>query len=138
VAILDRLFNFTPLAAGQDIGAVAVGTADSTDIVNYGAAVDWSQGRPLFLHVRIADEAVVGTTSTVSWELQDSADGASFAAITPMQIKTIAIPEATLVKGYQIMKVALPVGIRQYLKLVITVAVNNLSAGMYHGWIGLE
>ena len=106
------------------------GNAILGDVIDLGALTlrNLGDGEPMYLVIQI-DTAVVGTTSTVQWQLvSDSA--AALTTSKTVHLDTGAIPEATLVAGYT--KVyALPneATYERYLGIWQTVAVNNLSAG---------
>ena len=125
-------------------GQVINTTEDSTDSVDLGAGKDFAfnantqdhgvQGN-MWLNI-VVTTAFVGGTS-VAFELQDSADDSSFAALTapksPITVAATAV--ATLVAGFLVLRVPLPPTIRRFTKIVYTV-VGSPSAGAVDAWVG--
>lgn len=85
--------------------------------------------------VILVDTAIVGTTSTVQWQLCSDST-ANLATSKTVHFDTGAIAEATLVAGYRVCAVKLPAGsYERYLGIWQTVAVNNLSAGKINAFL---
>lgn len=108
-----------------------VGNAILGDVIDLGANPtlrDIGNGEPLYLVIQV-DTAVVGTTSTVQWQLASDST-ANLATSKTVHVDSGAIAEATLVAGYTLIY-PLPIGAtyERYLGIWQTVAVNNLSAG---------
>lgn len=131
--VLDDLLEFCDATS-----AVAnVGNAIVGDVIDLGANPtlrNLGAGEPLYLVIQV-DTAIVGTTSTVQFQLCSD----SVAALTTSKtthIDTGAIAEATLVAGYTLVY-PLPVTAtyERYLGIWETVAVNNLSAGKINAFL---
>lgn len=114
-----------------------VGNAILGDVIDLGATPtlrDLGNGQPIYLVIQV-DTAIVGTTSTVQWQLCSDST-ANLATSKTIHLDTSAIAEATLVAGYTI-AIALPIAAtyERYLGLWQTVAVNNLSAGKINAFL---
>jgi len=136
--ILDERNEF----ADATVLPTATGRSLVGDVIDLGVARDIGQyGVPLYFVVQIA-AAVVGTTSTVSFELVSDAQAAiATNGTATVHYATAAIPEATLVLGYQVAKVPLPLenpAYERYLGVISNVAVNVLSAGAINAFLTLH
>ncbi|WP_287372426.1 Bbp16 family capsid cement protein [Prosthecochloris sp.] len=69
-----------------------------------------------------------GGAATVAAVLQDSDDNSSFADVLVGK----AHPKASLVKGFEMLNTKLPIGIRQYSRVVFRVATAALTAGKFN------
>lgn len=120
------------LLFSDDQAETTVAAHDSTNTIDIGVATpNFGGATPKWVNI-ILTAAIVGTTSTVSFGLYDSADHSSWTQVWA----TPAIAEATLVKGWSL-PLAIPAEIRRYLKMVYTIAVNVLTAGTISSWISL-
>ena len=71
--------------------------------------------------------AATGGASNVTFSLQDSADGSSYATI----LSSVAIAKGTLVAGYVAFEAAMPAQTRRYLRGYYTVDTNDLTSGKF-------
>lgn len=131
--ILDELLEF----ADATSCVANVGNAILGDVIDLGATPtlrNLGAGEQLYLVIQV-DTAIVGTTSTVQWQLASDST-ANLATSKTVHIDTGAIAEATLVAGYTLIY-PLPVTAtyERYLGLWQTVAVNNLSAGKINAFL---
>lgn len=100
---------------------------------------DVGMGKPVFVNIIMTEAAAAtGGSATSTFEVHDSADDgngapASFAKI----LSTTTIDKATLVAGWK-WSFALPPGTRRHLKVVNTVASNNMTSGKYTAWLSGE
>lgn len=134
--ILDERLEFA-----DALSCVAnVGNAILGDVIDLGASPtlrDIGNGEPLYLVIQV-DTAVVGTTSTVQWQLASDST-ANLATSKTVHLDTGAIAEATLVAGYtKIYALPVEATYERYLGLWQTVAVNNLSAGKINAFLTRE
>lgn len=121
----DRLEFADALSCGANVNAIL------GDVIDLGATPtlrDIGNGEPLYLVIQV-DTAIVGTTSTVQWQLASDST-ADLATSKTVHLDTGAIAEATLVAGYTI-AIALPIAAtyERYLGIWQTVGTNELSAG---------
>lgn len=140
MAIQDAKLRFSDGQAETTVAA-----HDSTNIINLGAGYDeWKAAliadygeaaKELYLHVIVSTTFTSGGSATLQVALQDSADGAAFAATSP-PVATAAIAKASLVAGYELLRVKLPSDLRQYVKLVYTIGTAAMTAGAVDAWIG--
>lgn len=134
--ILDERLEFA-----DALSCVAnVGNAILGDVIDLGATPtlrDLGNGEPLYLVIQV-DTAIVGTTSTVQWQLASDST-ANLATSKTVHIDSGAIAEADLVAGYTLIY-PLPIAAtyERYLGLWQTVAVNNLSAGKINAFLTRE
>ncbi len=110
-----------------------VDTHESTNVVDLTSALaDVGSGTPVFLNIEI-HTACVGTSSTVAFALEDSADDSTFNAV----YSTPAIAEATLVAGFRVLRMPLPKGLRRYIRVSYTIGTAVLSAGKFNAYLDL-
>lgn len=132
------------LLFAEDLAPGAVGAHDSTNIVDLGIGTDGfgtaansdpGAGGDLFLNIVIPTAiAATGGAATVAWKLQHCATvGGSY---EDTNIQTPAIAKASLTAGKVVCSQSLPAGLMRFLKLVCTVATNDITSGAYSAWIG--
>lgn len=111
-------------------------TAPSTNVIDLGAVRDVGKGNELELLIAVTTTVLAaGGASTTTFSLQtDTAEGFG-TAVTLWT--SAAIGKADLVAGYQI-KVRVPRGVKRYLRLLYTVATNDLTAGAFTAGILLD
>lgn len=125
--ILDERNEFADaLSCVANIGNAILG-----DVIDLGATPtlrDLGNGRPLYLVIQV-DTAVVGSSSTVQWQLASDST-ANLATSKTVHLDTGAIAEATLVAGYtKVYALPIEATYERYLGIWQTVATGNLSAG---------
>lgn len=107
-------------------GQAITTTADSTNIINAGQA-GVNNGEPIELLLQVEDSFTAAGAATLTVSLVTGTDEAFTSPET--LVTTAAIPKATLVRGYQLPISFLPSQIKQYFKLVYTVATGPMTAG---------
>ena len=123
----DRLF----FSDKQSLIKGSSGDIDSTRTLDFSAVdPDPGTGRPVFLNIAVIT-AVAG--GSVNFVLKDSADDNTFAAV----YETGAITAASLTAGKKVLRMALPEGIRRYLKVVYT-AGAAITAGDVSAWLDIN
>lgn len=125
--ILDERTEFADaLTCVANIGNAILG-----DVIDLGATPtlrDLGNGEPLYLVIQV-DTAVVGSSSTVQWQLASDST-ANLASSKTVHLDTGAIAEATLVAGYtKVYALPIEATYERYLGIWQTVATGNLSAG---------
>lgn len=142
MSIQDAIFGI--FSGAQDLTA----TADSETTLDLGAGEDafgtavtdpeLGEGRPCWLNVQVGDTALAssGRTATLTVDLYTDADNLS--TFTKALTLAITIAEASLVAGYRIASVPLPMGLLRYNKLTYTVGTEDFISGNINAWIGLE
>lgn len=133
--ILDMHNLFTGVLAdgtkAQAITTQAVGTVASTNVIDMGAAqID----ADLSLVVTPTVTFTSAGAATVAFALQDcdTVDGTYVTVVT-----TGAIPVATLAAGY-VIRLAVPPNVRQFTKILVTVAAFDLTAGTFLAGYNLD
>jgi hypothetical protein len=107
-------------------GQAITSTASSTYELDMGVAdPNQGAGRPLTLEIDVDTAFTASGAGTLTVALQHSAAGSSYTTIWT----TPAIGKATLVKGYQIIKMALPHTFMRFLQLLFTVTTGPMTAG---------
>lgn len=111
-------------------------TASSTKSLDLATATrNIGGGQSIELVIQVATTvAASGGASNVTFSLEDSADNSSFA----VAVATVAIPKATLVAGYEALRIRLPLGLRRYIQVGYTVDTNNLTAGAFNAYLALD
>lgn len=109
-------------------------TAVSTYSVDTGAPDSKiGGGTPVYLNC-VVDTAFIGQGSTtLTLALQDSADNSAYDDV----LITGPIDEAELAEGKTVLKVALPCGLRQYLRLNYTVGSGPFTEGKVNAFLSL-
>ena len=133
--IIDKLLEFGDAANAF----VNVGTAVVGDVIDLGAAPTLQNiggGEPIYLVIQV-DTTIVGATSTSEFKLvSDSTSNLTTSPTT--HFSSGALPVATVVAGYQVCAVALPVGnYERYLGVTVTSAVANTTAGKVNAFLTL-
>lgn len=107
----------------QSMAAFTIGAHNSASI-DLGAA-DMNPVNPPMVQMHLL--GLVGVGATVQITLEDSADNVTFAPVTPAP--NISDAHAITVDLTDVRFTIPPVGIRRYVRLVITVAGANITAG---------
>ena len=111
-------------------------TAASTNVVDLGVSRDIGIGTPIEVWCSVTNTTVSAGSTTLVVDLQTDTDVAFGTAVN--LITTAAIAKATLVAGYEIFKIKMPMGVLRYLRLNYTVAVANFSAGNFRAGLILN
>jgi acyl CoA:acetate/3-ketoacid CoA transferase alpha subunit len=132
--ILDERTEFCDATALSTAGTSSYVAGDVIDLTAIGA--DIGQGTDLWCVIQI-DTAVAGTSSTVTFKLaSDSVPNLVADANATIHFATAAIPEATLVAGYQVAAFRLPLGTyERYLGIITTVGAAALTAGKINAFL---
>ncbi|MEI6083987.1 MAG: Bbp16 family capsid cement protein [Verrucomicrobiota bacterium] len=114
--------------------AVTTGATDSTNKIDLGAAGDATDCE-MFLVIGVNTTATSGGSGTVAFSVQTCATiGGSYTKM----VETAAIPVATLVAGYYPLRVRIPRGLLEFVKVVYTVATADLTAGKFDAFLTPE
>lgn len=132
--ILDERNEFADAVA---VTGTAAATAVLGDVIDLGATSrDIGNGEPLYLVIQV-DTAVqaTGGAAHVTFKLvSDSVDTLDSSPTT--HFATPAIAKATLVAGYVVAAVALPMGTyERYLGVTFTPDTNNTTAGKVNAFL---
>jgi hypothetical protein len=124
----DKLF----FSDKQSLVKGSTGDIDSTNVIDFAAVKpDPGMGRSVFLNI-VVTTAVAG--GTINFVLKDSADNSTYAAV----YETGAIAAASLTAGKKVIRMALPEGVRRYLKMVYTVGTSATTAGAGSAWLDIN
>ena len=124
--IIDRFNEFS------DAQAVTASAA-STNVVDLKAAGN-IEGKPYYLIIKTNASATASGDATVTFALQtDSAENFG-SAVTLWS--SAAVGKATLVAGYQVIRLALNgLALNKYLRVYYTVATGPLTAGKFDAFL---
>lgn len=127
--IIDRFNEFS------DAQAVTASAA-STNVVDLKAA-GGIEGKPYYLIIKTNVAAEASGDATVTFALQtDSAENFG-SAVTLWS--SAAIGKATLVAGYQVIRLALNgLALNKYLRVYYTVATGPLTAGKFDAFLSAD
>ena len=124
----DKLF----FSDKQSLVKGSTGDIDSTNVIDFAAVKpDPGMGRSVFLNI-VVTTAVTG--GTINFVLKDSADNSTYAAV----YETGAIAAASLTAGKKVIRMALPEGVRRYLKMVYTVGTSATTTGAGSAWLDIN
>lgn len=114
---------------------VVTATAASTNVIDLGARLGLDPGLSddLWLQIRVDTTATASGSATVTFALQTDDDEA-FGSATTLWTST-AIGKATLVAGYNVVRMRLPLGVERYVRVYYTVATGPLTAGKFDAFI---
>lgn len=133
--ILDERNEFadaTALDTGGT-GRVLVG-----DVIDLGAtSSDIGNGQPLYAVIQVDTAVTSGGSATVSFEIASDAQAAiAVDGSATVHAVTAAIPKASLVAGYLVAAVALPIGsYERYLGIIQNVGTAALTAGKINAFL---
>lgn len=133
--ILAKTEEFADATA---LGTSGTGRALVGDVINLGGANrDIGNGEPAYLVIQVDTDVTSGGAATVSFELASDAQAAiAVDGSATVHFATAAIPKATLVAGYQVCCIALPLGTyEQYLGIIQNVGTAALTAGKINAFI---
>lgn len=127
--ITDKLNTFSTAQA-------VTATAASTDVIDLGPLThgntirDIGAGEPVYLYVSVGAAATAAGAATVTISLQtDTAEG--FGSAVNLFTST-AFSLATMAAGAQLVAVAVPRGVKRYLRVNYTVATGPLTGGTFN------
>jgi hypothetical protein len=136
--ILDELTEFAD-AVTVNTGAPA--TYNLGDVIDLTVARDIGNGHPIYAAFQV-DTAIAGTSSTVAFQIaSDSTTTPSVDGSQTIHYTSAAIAEASLVAGYRVGPIALPMGspdYERYLGAQYTVGTAALSAGAISAFLVLD
>ena len=133
--ILDERNEFADATA---LSTAATGRALVGDVIDLGAtSSDIGNGQPLYLVIQVDTDVTSAGAATVSFELASDAS-ASIATDGSATVHSVtaAIPKASLVAGYVVAAVALPIGsYERYLGILQNVGTAALTAGKVNAFL---
>ena len=133
--ILDERNEFADATALDTAGTgrVLVG-----DVIDLGATSrDIGNGQPLYAVIQVDTAVTSGGSATVSFEIASDAQAAiAVDGTATVHAVTAAIPKASLVAGYLVAAVALPIGsYERYLGIIQNVGTAALTAGKINAFL---
>ena len=135
MAIFDAMFE---LSDDQDISQ-AVGTVASTNIIDWTQAdLEMGAGEPLYLNVKVGDEAFDSAEGTATLTVALCHDTvAPIDSSSTVIYQTAAIPEASLTVGEWVLRMALPNNVDdgRINGILYTIAGTTSTTGTIDAWI---
>ncbi len=138
MALIDKKLVFS-----EDQAITSVGTAGSTNIINFGSGydgfwdakiADYGKTGDLFLNVRVTTTFTAGaTTATLKFTLQDSTTGATGSWRTVFDGRAITQPN--LDAGVYLYRGPVPASMRQYVRVLYTAGTTAFTAGKVSSWL---
>lgn len=126
MAYTDKLLLFS------DAQAPTTGTTVSTNVVDTTTALrSIGSGEPVWLVVQCVTTATSVGANTTQAVLQDSADNSSFSTV----LSSAAHAVASIVAGFNLMRVMLPTDLRRYIRVAYVIAVADLTAGNFDAFL---
>lgn len=114
----------------KDLGPFYTSTLQSNTTVNLGAT-----GQEVYLVINVTEAATAAGAATVTFSLESDST-ADLATSATVHWTSAAIPKATLVAGYNVIKLCLPYGAyERYLGVRYTVATGPLTAGKFDAFL---
>ena len=104
-------------------------TAASTDYLDLGTARDLGRGQEIWAQVRVHTAFTTSDAADLTVALQAD-DNTSFSSATTLLQSASAIAAATLVAGYHILRVRIPISTpERYMRFYFTVGTGSFTAG---------
>lgn len=125
--ITDKLNTFSSAQA-------VTATAASTDVLDLGPLTggntrrDIGAGEPVHFVVSVSQAATATGAATVNFQLQTSDDNSTWVTL----YDSGAVSKDALTAGAQPVAVAVPRGVRRYLRVNYVVGTGPLTAGQFH------
>lgn len=135
--ILDELLEFCDATALNTGGAASYLVGDVVDLGAAPTTQDIGNGEDLYLVIVVSTTATSGGSATGQFHLCSDAQAAiAVDGTATYHFSTAAIAVATLVAGYRIAAVKLPIGTyERYLGIVQTTAVAAFTAGNINAFL---
>lgn len=127
--IIDKFNEFS------DAQAVTTGSTTSTYSFDTKSA-DIGTGEDTYLTIQVDEAVTSGGAATVDFKYVES-DNADLSSSTTLA-STGAIGKATLVAGYQAMKIKIPANTKRYVGVIYTVATADLTAGKFSAFLSKD
>lgn len=102
-------------------------SAASTNVIDLGVSRDIGVGTPIPIWCSVTTTFTSGGSTTLDVALQTDTAVGFGTAVTLLSF--LAIPKASLVAGYELFRLDLPLGVLRYLRLNFTVNTANFTAG---------
>lgn len=133
--ILDERNEFADATA---LSTAATGRALVGDVMDLGAvSQDIGNGQSLYLVIQVDTAVTSAGSATVSFEVASDAQAAiAVDGTATVHAVTAAIPKASLVAGYLVAAVMLPIGTyERYLGIIQNVGTAALTAGKINAFL---
>lgn len=119
----------------SDAQALTATAASTKSIDTQTALRDIGGGEPIELVVLVKTALLAsGGAANLTVALQDSADNSSFATV----VSGPAVAKASLVAGYELLRVRLPAGLRRYIQVLYTADTNDFTSGTVDAFLTLD
>lgn len=130
--IIDRLNEFSDAQAETTVAAHA-----STNVVDLGSTSKAIEAKPFYLVIKVNTAVTSSGSATVTFALETDSDEA-FGSATTLWASS-AIAKATLVQGYQVVRLALNgLALEQYLRVKYTIGTAVLTTGKFDAFLTFD
>jgi hypothetical protein len=111
-------------------------TAVSTKSLDFATATrNIGGGEPIELIVVVKTQLLAsGGAASLTVALQDSADNTTFATV----VTGPAVAKASLVAGFELLRIRLPAGLQRYIQIAYTATTNDFTAGTVDAFLVLD
>jgi hypothetical protein len=132
----DKQLNFSET---QDIGSATSGsTTSSTNIIDLRAlGMDETSGVGMELVILCQEAVTSAGSATVQFQLETATEVA-MDTTNVVLVETPAIAKASLTIGTEVLRVPVPPGALQHLKVKYVVGGADLTAGMFDAFLTLD
>ena len=119
----------------SDAQAITASAASSKSLDMVNALRNVGGGEPVELVVQVASALLAsGGAANLTVALQDSADNSSFATV----VSGPAVAKASLVAGFELLRIRLPAGLRRYIQVYYTADTNDFTSGTVNAYLVLD
>lgn len=111
-------------------------TQASTNYIDLGVSRDIGNGAPIEVFAMMTATALSPGASTLVAAVETDTQSSFATKVTLAQ--TAAIAKASLVQGFELLKVKLPLGVQRYVQLSYTIGTADLTAGTIRAGLVLD
>lgn len=111
-------------------------TQASTNYIDLGVSRDIGNGTPIEVFAMMTATALSPGASTLVAAIETDTQSSFATKVTLAQ--TAAIAKASLVQGFEFLKVKLPLGVQRYVQLSYTIGTADLTAGTIRAGLVLD
>ena len=111
-------------------------TGASTKSLDMATALrNVGSGEPIELVVAVKAQLLAsGGAASLTVALQDSADNSTFATV----VTGPAVAKASLVAGFELLRIRLPAGLQRYIQILYTATTNDFTSGTVDAYLALD
>ncbi|MCW5737803.1 MAG: hypothetical protein KIS73_27025 [Enhydrobacter sp.] len=119
----------------SDAQALTAAAASTKSLDMATALRNVGSGEPIELVVAVKSALLAsGGAANLTVALQDSADNSSFTTV----VTGPAVAKASLVAGFELLRIRLPAGLRRYIQVYYTPDTNDFTSGTVDAFLVLD